>query len=342
MDVAGDLEADVDGGGAGGEGGVEDPVQHLEHLAPGPGQGGAVGAGVERQAGLDRRLAAGPDGLDVYAGAAVDLGRVLAREQRDLVVDEPGPGTPPSLEIEVPACGRNLGHTPALTGNDRREEPRRVETSTFSKNPEGALEFVDGAPPVETTNQHDERRSAEALDAEVRALFAETKAMDEDYGFILGSGVGMPQGILNMSGIATVPSGAANGQSYGGIVSLFTSLPAQYRPRATWLMNSLTYGLILQQESSGGMVLFPPNTLPNTLFGRPIDFSEWMPDGDTDDNKAIVFGDFSYYAIVDRTDLRVQRLTERFAPNIGLLATARVGGQPLKIAPFRIQEVGAS
>jgi DNA polymerase III subunit gamma/tau len=32
------------------------------------------------------------------------------------------------------------------------------------------IEFVDGAPPVETPNQHDERRSAEALDAARRSL----------------------------------------------------------------------------------------------------------------------------------------------------------------------------
>ena len=38
--VGGDLELDLDAGGAGGQGGVEDPGEGVEHLAPGAGQGG--------------------------------------------------------------------------------------------------------------------------------------------------------------------------------------------------------------------------------------------------------------------------------------------------------------
>jgi len=46
-----------------------------------------------------------------------------------------------------------------------------------------------------------------------------------------------------------------------------------------------------------------------------------------------------YYLIADRQEMRIQRLAERFAPNVGLLATARVGGQTLRTAAFRTQKV---
>jgi HK97 family phage major capsid protein len=179
------------------------------------------------------------------------------------------------------------------------------------------------------------------LEAELRQILAETKALDEDWAFLRGTGVGMPQGLLTMTGLTTIPTGVAAGVNYSGIVNLFTGLPAQYRGRSTWLMNSLTYGLVLLIADDQNRPLFPVNALVNQLFGRPIEISEWMPNGNVGGNDAIVFGDFSYYAIVDRRDMRIQRLTERFAPNVGILATARTGGQALRAEPFRVGRVGA-
>lgn len=184
------------------------------------------------------------------------------------------------------------------------------------------------------------------LDAEIRMILAEHRGLDEDSAFINGTGVGHPEGILN-AGIATVQSGAANGMSYGGLVDMWTTLPAQYRQRdgVAWLMNSLTYGLVLLLEDGASQLIVNPTRgvytdIPH-LFNKPIIFSEFMPDGDTDTNKAVVLGDFGYYAIADRRDLRIQRLVERYAPNVGILASARVGGQVLRTNPFRIMVVGA-
>ena len=182
------------------------------------------------------------------------------------------------------------------------------------------------------------------LDAEVRMLLAETKAIDEDSAFLVGTGIGQPMGIITEAGlgnIATVQSGAANAQSYAGLVNLFTALPAQYRARATWAMNSFTLGLLMQLSGTDGHPLFPVNVVPTMLWNRPMVFSEFLADGNVNGNKPIIFGDFSYYGIADRMDMRLIRLTERFAPNVGVLAVGRVGGQVLKTQPFRVQNVGA-
>jgi HK97 family phage major capsid protein len=182
------------------------------------------------------------------------------------------------------------------------------------------------------------------LDAAVRGLLAEVRGLDEDSVFILGTGVGMPMGIVTeaaQGNIVSVQSGAANAQTYAGLVNLWKELPAQYRMRASWLMNSVTCGQLALLEDTVGNPIFPTNEIPSVLFGRPMVISEFMPDGDTDGNNAIIFGDFSFYGIADRMDLRIIRLTERFAPNIGLLAMARVGGQMLRAQPFVTQTVGA-
>lgn len=186
--------------------------------------------------------------------------------------------------------------------------------------------------------------SAVNLDAEVRGLLAETRAMDEDSAFLLGTGIGTPKGILTEASegnITTVKTSGANSQTYVGLVNLFTSLAAQYRQRATWAFNSYTLGLLMQMEDTEGHHIFPTNTIPTQLFGRPLVISEFIADGGTDGNLSMIFGDFSYYAIADRMDMRIIRLVERFAPNVGIMAVARVGGQVLKTAPFRVQLVGA-
>jgi len=186
--------------------------------------------------------------------------------------------------------------------------------------------------------------SAVNLDTEIRALLAETRAMDEDSAFLLGTGVGTPKGIITEASegnITTVNSGATSGQTYAGLVNLYTGLPAQYRQRATWAMNSYTLGLLMTLEDTEGHLIFMPNTVPTNLFGRPIVVSEFIADGATTDNLSMIFGDFSYYAIADRMDMRIIRLVERFAPNVGIMAVARVGGQVLKTPPFRVQKVHA-
>lgn len=186
--------------------------------------------------------------------------------------------------------------------------------------------------------------SAVNLDGEVRTLLAEVRAMDEDSAFLLGTGIGTPKGIITEAAdglITTVNSGASNAQSYVGLVNMYTSLAAQYRGRATWCMNSFTLGLLMQLEDTEGHHIFPTNTIPTSLFGRPMVFSEFLADGNANNNLSMIFGDFSYYAIADRMDMRIIRLTEKFAPNIGIMAVARVGGQVLKTAPFRVQKVNS-
>lgn len=183
--------------------------------------------------------------------------------------------------------------------------------------------------------------SAAPLDSILAEIIAETKALDEDTAFIKGNGVGRPLGLVDAgAGITTVVSGDANLLKYNGLVDLFTGLPAQYRQNGKFLMNSATYGKVLQLADTNNLPLFPPGMQVGTLWGKAILFSEFVASVAAN-ALAIVFGDFRYYGIAERRELRIQRLTERFAPNIGLLPTARLGGQPLRKAAFRIQKISA-
>lgn len=175
------------------------------------------------------------------------------------------------------------------------------------------------------------------LDGILAETIAETLGLDEDTAFIKGTGVGQPEGVLN--GGSPNPGtdlGTATTFTYAGLLALYTSLPDQYRQNGRFLMNSNTYGKLLALESTAGMPLFPPNSLPGTLFTKPIVFSEFMASV-ASAAKTIVFGDFQRgYVIVDRSELRIQRLAERYAPNIGFLPIKRTGGQVVRPRALRI------
>ncbi len=194
--------------------------------------------------------------------------------------------------------------------------------------------------------------SAAPIDSIIAEAIGETKGLDEDWAFLNGDSVQKPRGILfgaggsNPQDVAVVNSGSASALTYGGIINLTYTLPAQYRNGGAFIMASLTMAALLKLETSTGVTLiFPPNgptpnVNPNNLLGRPVFYSEFMPAVGAN-NMAIIFGAFRHYIIAERTELRIQRLTERYAPNVGILPYARFGGQVTRKDAFRIQKVAA-
>ena len=175
------------------------------------------------------------------------------------------------------------------------------------------------------------------LDSILAETIAECMGLDEDAAITNGTGVGQPEGILNGgSPNPSVDLGTSSTITYAGLVALFAALPGQYRLNARFVMNSATFGKILLLETTAGFPIFPPNSLPGTLFNKPVVFNEFMPSIGSA-AKSIVFGDFNRgYIIVDRNELRIQRLSERFAPNVGILPIKRTGGQVVRPHALRI------
>ena len=89
-------------------------------------------------------------------------------------------------------------------------------------------------------------------------------------------------------------------------------------------------------EDANKQPLFPINAIPGTLLNRPMWFTEFLDNGDNVANKPIIFGDPRFYVIAERRQLGLVRLIERYAPNVALQPTARVGGQVVLPEAFRI------
>ena len=102
---------------------------------------------------------------------------------------------------------------------------------------------------------------------------------------ILGSGVGMPMGILNPNaGIPicdTAVSTPAGQFTWQDLVMLKWEIPMQWQAGASFLMNQRTFALLMTMSDVQGRPLLPgmpTGTVPLQIAGTPIMVVTQMPD----------------------------------------------------------------
>jgi HK97 family phage major capsid protein len=168
------------------------------------------------------------------------------------------------------------------------------------------------------------------IQAFVANQFARSFGLLEEEAFVVGDGSGKPTGITvdaTDSGFTVTQSGIVADD----FIDTFHALPPQYRSRATWLLHDTTAKEARKQREDGatGNYIWQPGLQagePDTILGRPVAISAFMPDSSTSTNKAIVFGDLSWYYVADRQGRTFQRLNELYAATgqVGFRATQRV------------------
>lgn len=148
--------------------------------------------------------------------------------------------------------------------------------------------------------------------------------------FTIGNGTTEPEGILT-----AVPAGvtaASINLDYADLIELEHSIDPAYRAAgAQWMFHDTTLALLKQiKAAEDGRPLWLPGlavNAPDTLLGYGYVINQSMPQAAAGE-KAILFGDMSYYFIRDVQDVRVLRLEERFAEylQVGFLAFLRTDG----------------
>lgn len=165
-------------------------------------------------------------------------------------------------------------------------------------------------------------------------MFARAMATTENTYFLVGSGSGQPQGAVT-GGTMGVRCAATSAITAGEVVDLYFSLPSQYRerPNVCFVMADSTEKVIrkIQATASAGEFLFqvtPGGSLEtSTLLGKRVWNSSAMP-SIAASAKVILFGDWEYYYIAERSGLVVERNPYLYQANgqIGLFAKFRLGG----------------
>nr|DAM95538.1 MAG TPA: major capsid protein [Caudoviricetes sp.] len=149
----------------------------------------------------------------------------------------------------------------------------------------------------------------------------------EEQAFLNGTGTNQPTGACN--GLtASVTTATQTTIKYEEVLDLYYALAKSYRANACFIVSDSFEKQLRLIKDGNGMPIWQPALsagAPNTLLGRPIYTSEFLPTVAKDAMPAI-FGDFSYYQIADRGGISLQRLNELYAINgqIGLLIQKRV------------------
>ncbi len=228
------------------------------------------------------------------------------------------------------------------------EGASRSETTGLKYSMEEISAFAMHAEVV--VSNEDLEDSAFDLYAQIAAEAAEQFAKLEGSAFVNGTGVKQPEGFMVNSSIAYDAGGDTSLVTGDGVIDHLHALKSGYAnaPGCRFVLNRKTLGALrkLKAATTGDYIWQPNYALgtPPTILGVP--YVE-MPDmDDVGANKyPVAIGDFSRgYLIVDRIDISVQRLVEKYAESgqVAFLIRKRVGGQVVLPEAIRKLKIATS
>lgn len=194
--------------------------------------------------------------------------------------------------------------------------------------------------------------SAFNLQTEITSEMAEQFAVLEGTGFISGNAVGKPEGIITNAAViaAATLSFAAGVVSPEDPINLEYALKEGYTRNAKFLMKRTTVrdfrllrAAAIASGDAEGVFLWTPSLVagePSTLAGYPVVECVDMP-AVASGAYSIAFGDFKQgYTIVDRIQIEIQRLVEKYAEfnEIGFIGRKRVDGQVTNPEAIKIMD----
>lgn len=157
--------------------------------------------------------------------------------------------------------------------------------------------------------------------------FARRFGRAEEAAFLNGTGTNQPTGLLSDSGAEIgVTAASTTAITYDELTKLYFSLKAEHRANAVFLMHDDTAMALRMLKDNVDNPIW--NAEKDTLFGKPVVTSLAMPATATG-KKAIAFGDLSFYWVIERQPLVVNRVSELYSElgQIGFFAFERLDGK---------------
>lgn len=219
---------------------------------------------------------------------------------------------------------RELASNPSTAAN-KLFELLRIPTHSYQPDPPIAItrELLEDA------NTNMETWLTENLVAD----YAEKEGTD----FVIGSGSNSATGILTSS-ITEVKSGDANSIKPDSLIKLVYDLPSKFAKNAKFLMHRKTIGEIRQlKDPVTGTYFWQPSLLagePQQILNIPVVEDDNMPVVAAG-AYPIVLGDWSWYYVVDRRGIIIERDTTKYFPFIVFYSTKRTGGMCVREEAFR-------
>ena len=182
----------------------------------------------------------------------------------------------------------------------------------------------------------------------------------EEDAFINGKGVSAdptvtpsePTGILTTLASPSVLTENASTISFDDVYKLFYALKGPYRQKAKFLCNETALLQLMLLKDGNGQYIWKPGIevgKPDTILGHQVYTSTYMPAiegvaANDAGKKVLLFGDFSYYWVADRTNRTMRRLNELYAmtDQVGFVGTQRVDGKLILPEAMKVLGMGAN
>lgn len=195
------------------------------------------------------------------------------------------------------------------------------------------------------------RTSALPAESLVRDRMAYKFGITLEKAYMTGTGNQQPLGVFTASndGIPTSRDVSTDNTSSAitadGLNNAKFSLKGQYHTRATWLFHRDAVKMIAKLKDGEGQYLWRESMRagePDTLLGRPLIMSEYVPNTFTTGLYVGMIGDFSNYWIVDSLQMQMQRLVELYAETnqTGFIARYEGDGAPVLAEAFARVKLG--
>jgi len=188
--------------------------------------------------------------------------------------------------------------------------------------------------------------SAFNMETFIASEFARRMGTREEEAFCLGDGDGKPTGIFLATGGAPVGVTAADAATitFDDVIDLYYSLKPPYRNRAVFVTNDSTMKVMRKIKGTDGQYIWQPSVkegTPDTIIGRPVYTSPYAPEMAAG-ALVMAFGDFSFYWIADRREMRFKVLNEKYAENdqVGFFATERIDGKLVLPEAVKLLQMG--
>jgi len=129
--------------------------------------------------------------------------------------------------------------------------------------------------------------------------------------------------------------------SYDDVIKLYFSVKPEYRRNAVWLVNDETAYTLRTMKDQDGNYLW--NQEKGTILDRPVVYSQYMPSVATG-AKPIAFGDLSYVWLLERSQLNIRVLVERYilAGMFGYAATERFDSKLIRTEAVKTLKIVVS
>ena len=176
---------------------------------------------------------------------------------------------------------------------------------------------------------------AVGLEAYIASVVARASAAAENYYCSIGTGTGMPQGIVAGATASGITTAAATAITAAELISAMGTVESPYHNSSSgFLMKGATKFYL--QGLTGNNFQFINTPAGGDFMGYPAYIAPDM-DAITNSGKAVVFGDFSMYAFAEREGVTLSRNPYLYQANgqVGLFVKQRFGGAVLQTLAFK-------